>query len=169
MMRWGTVGTRVLAAALAGCAIVVGTTGPAWSQTDDNERLVLVASSDSGPGRVVGSGAVSGPGTFVTDEGDDDDRSVNTLTFAEGTLVLVALFENGTSQFNAQACMVRFTSSGRFVVAGGTGRFAGASGEGRFVELGTVATARTTEGCSGDTTALAIVVQAAGTLRLSTS
>lgn len=159
-------GKGLAAATLAMSCLVVSAAGAAWSETADNQRFVLVASSDDAPGQVFASGVIIGTGRSSTAEDEDDTNSVNTLTFEDGTLTLVAYFDDGTSRFDARTCVARFTSQGRFVVASGTGRFAGARGGGQFIERGTVAMTHTAGGCSDDVAVLAIVVSATGTVDL---
>lgn len=165
-MRKTATGKRLAVATFVTTCVGLATAQPAWSETADNVRFVLVASSDDAPGQVFASGVISGRGTSSTAEDEDDNASVNTLTFPDGTLTLVAYFDDGTSSFDPRTCVARFSSQGRFVVAGGTGRFAGATGGGQFVERGTVATTHTTGGCSDDVAALVIVVTAGGSLDL---
>lgn len=159
-------GKRLAAATLAMSCLAATAAGAAWSETADNQRFVLVASSDDAPGQVFASGVITGTGTSSTVEDEDDTISANTLTFDDGTLTLVAHFDDGTSRFDARTCVARLTSQGRFAVAGGTGRFAGATGGGQFVERGTVAMTHTAGGCSDDVAALVVVVSATGTVDL---
>lgn len=146
------------------CALVMMTflaaSGPAHGQTP-NQRFTLIIHGEPHIGPAIATGRFVGKGTI-----QEPVEDVGLLTFEEGTLTFLGLFDKEHTDFNDRTCVGVFTTSGRYVVTDGTGIFQGATGGGHLRGRATFVTERTAEGC-GEREIFAIAVfHLTGTLNL---
>lgn len=167
--RLGPSGTRrssmrALGCALAVVALLAGLAGPASATTAGAQRFTVVfAGPDGQAGRVVATGVVYGLGTNPASVGDQE------LIFPTGTLLLSTDFTGGSGSFDPLTCIGRGSTTGTFVVTGGTGRFAHATGTGTFTGSGlTIARRLPGGGCSDTDVNRYSIVDIRGTIALAT-
>jgi hypothetical protein len=159
--------TNALAATLfAGAIGVVGLSGQASAQpAGGTERFTIIVTSGTG-GRVIATGAFTAVGT-VTLPLSDDPGGTATMTFPGGTIATTATERGGQASFDPVACVGRVSSTGTYVIDGGTGVYSGISGHGTY-DLGlTVITGRTPNGCSETPIAVAGVSRSGGPVSFS--
>ena len=103
------------------------------------------------PIRIVASGPVSGAGLLTQEfeETENGDVVHAVWHFAKGTVSADA-YEDFALAFDPVACRGVATSSGTWVITGGTGAYAGATGHGTFGGTGTIIGQRDQAGaCQG--------------------
>lgn len=153
---------RTIGGVLMVLAFLLGLVGSASAATGSQRFTVVFAGPEGQPGRVLAAGVITGTGSNPASEGDQ------ALILPEGTLFLSTEFTGGSGGFDPVSCVGRGTSSGTFVVTGGTGRFANASGSGTFSGSGlTIARRLPGGGCSETDVNRYGVVRITGTITLS--
>jgi len=145
-----------------GLALVTGAARPASAATDGAQRFTIVfAGPDGEAGRVLAAGVIHGAGSNPASQGDQ------VLIFQEGTLFLSTELTGGSGGYNPTSCIGRGTSTGTFVVTGGTGQLQGATGSGTFSGTGaTMARHLPGGGCSETEVYRHGVVHITGTISL---
>lgn len=141
----------VLSAALILGGLLVGT-GSAHAQDRANQSFTMITRGEGNVGTAIAHGRFTGTGTFQETEED-----VGLFTFEGGTLAVLGLFDEESTEFDPRTCVGRFTTTGRYVVTEGTGIFLGATGSGHLRGRVTFGTNRTADGC-GEEERFAIAV-----------
>ena len=135
--------------------MVVATPGPASAREPGAQELTVVIAQDFGAeqpafSRVVASGVVNGVGTDVfRPSGEGGPNSYSTYVFRAGTLSITTTATAFDVRPLGSSCVATFTATGTWEVTGGTGAYQGATGHGTLTVRGTMASARTPDGCSG--------------------
>jgi hypothetical protein len=155
---------RTVACALAVVALVAALASPAAATAGGAQRFTVVfAGPDGQAGRVVATGVFNGLGSNPASVGDQE------LIFPAGTLLLSTEFTGGSGSFDPLSCIGRGSSTGTFVVTGGSGQFAHASGSGTFTGSGvTIARRLGGGGCSETEVNRYSVVSITGSIALAT-
>jgi len=125
----GALTKGLLAATVAGAALL-GLTGQATAQPENNVRFTVIAAG-GGPGTVLAWGAIRGVGTETDNQTPGNPAFQATLSFAHGQ-VNENVWDTGPPnvQFNPTTCTLRIVDSQGFQITGGTGAFATATGRG---------------------------------------
>ena len=157
---------KVLVTVVSGMALLLGMAAPA-AATTGSQTFSFIYVGDGDTATVAANGPISGIGTSVTVDDDDQGHGVDQVTFKKGSFVIDHDDIDATfaESFNEHACIGRFSASGNYTLGSGTGVYAGVSGTGTYSYRGTFFGHRTAEGCSDDGTVL-ITVRASGTTTL---
>ncbi|MDQ4070172.1 MAG: hypothetical protein M3203_11980 [Actinomycetota bacterium] len=126
-----------------------------------NQRFTMIIQGEGNVGTAVAQGQFTGRGTF-----EETEEDVGLFTFEGGTLTVLGLFDDESTEFDPHTCVGRFTTAGRYVVTEGTGIFRGATGSGQLRGRVTFATNRTAEGCGEEERFAVAVFHLTGTLNL---
>jgi hypothetical protein len=136
---------RAALSLLVAVVVLLGLPAPAWAQ--GNQRFIGISTIPGGnTGTVVGTGPITGVGTFVLPEGQGPGPLPAQFSFTEGTVFATIVPNPPVIDFNPRTCLVLIRTSGTFEVTGGTGPFAGASGGGTFAGRAFVLLARAPQG-----------------------
>ncbi len=154
--------TRLFAALIL-TVLLVGT-GSAHAQGRVNQRFTMITQGEGNVGTAIAHGRFTGTGTF-----EETEEHVGLFRFEGGTLTVLGLFDEESTEFDPRTCVGRFTTTGRWVVTDGTGIFAGARGSGQLSGRVTFGTNRTAEGCGEEETFAVAVFRLTGTLALASA
>ncbi len=158
---------RIMLTALGAAMPLLFMAGPSEAATASRpQRFVVILTPDSGIGRVIATGPITGVGTVSNGDAPDGQPFNSTFSLPGGDVFLTVTPTSNTFNPDPRSCVASATGTDAFRITGGTGAFRGAIGSGNDTGRGTFVFARNPDGtCNLDAPPVAgvFIVQGSGT------
>jgi hypothetical protein len=142
---------------------VLALAAPAFASTTGNQRfrVIIRQTPDSATCMAVATGVITGVGTCTLVQGPDV-TDVH-IVLPDGTLDVHVVVTNSVEDFNAQACVYRFTDTETYTITGGSGASEGATGGGTDTTRGVLTFPHADNGCDQSQPRGVIIAVGSGT------
>lgn len=156
--------TTGVAAAILG---VLALAAPAFASTTGNQRFTVIIrqTPDSATCMAVATGVITGVGSCTLEQPSPGVTNVH-IVLPDGTLEVHVEATNHVEDFNAQACVFRFTDTETYTLTGLSGAYDGATGSGTDTTRGVFTFPRTDEGCDMTQGRGVVIAVGSGTVSL---